>query len=241
MYQAVRKLLLTLLIAGCARHEEVQVAAAASLQDALREISASYQQRTHERISFAFGGSNVLARQIRAGAPIDVFFSADENTMDRVSDLIEPGTRQALLSNELVVVSRSPLHDLHDLLAAQRIAMGDPNAVPAGVYSRKYFEHIGAWDALQPKIIPMENVRAALVAADNGSVDAAVVYRTDALMAKNARIVMVLSGSAAPAIRYPIAILRSAKHPAAARRFVQYLSSPDAAAVFKRYGFIVRR
>jgi molybdate transport system substrate-binding protein len=138
------------------------------------------------------------------------------------------------LSNELVIVSREPLHDL---LRVQRIALGDPTSVPAGVYAREYFERIGAWEALRPKVIPMENVRAALAAADNGSVDAAVVYETDALLAKRARVVMRLSGVD---IRYPVAVLRTARHPAAAHRFVQYLRSPPAAAVFRKYGFVIR-
>jgi molybdate transport system substrate-binding protein len=230
LYQAVRKLFFALLIAGCARHEELQVAAAASLQDALREIGANYERLTHERVSFAFGGSNVLALQIRAGAPIDLFFSADEKTMDKIGDLI--AERQVLLSNELVVVSREPLVDLSSV---QRIALGDPNSVPAGVYAREYFERIGTWEALRPKVIPMENVRAALAAADNGSVDAAVVYKTDALLARRARVVMTLSGVD---IRYPVGVLRSARHPDSARRFVQYLASPAAAAVFRKFGFV---
>ncbi len=226
MYQAVRSLLFVLLIAGCARHDELQVAAAASLQDALREIGPNY----HGRISFVFGASNILARQIRAGAPVDVFVSADEATMNKIADLV--ATREDLLSNELVVVSREPLRDL---LTVQRLALGDPAAVPAGVYAREYFQQHGMWEALRPKVIPMDNVRAALAAADNGSVDAAVVYRTDALLAKRARVAMTLRG---PVIRYPVAVLRGAKHPDAARRFVDYLASPSAAAVFRRFGFV---
>lgn len=232
MYQAVRKLLFALLIAGCARREEVQVAGAASLQDALHEIAVNYEGLGREHVSFAFGSSNVLALQIRAGAPVDVFFAADEKSIDKVDDLIVE--RHVLLSNELVIVSREPLHDL---LRVQRIALGDPTSVPAGVYAREYFERIGAWEALRPKVIPMENVRAALAAADNGSVDAAVVYETDALLAKRARVVMRLSGVD---IRYPVAVLRTARHPAAAHRFVQYLRSPPAAAVFRKYGFVIR-
>ncbi|HEX9407522.1 MAG TPA: molybdate ABC transporter substrate-binding protein [Thermoanaerobaculia bacterium] len=227
----MRRLLFLLLISACARHDELQVAAAASLQDALREIGANYEKQTHERVSFAFGASNILAMQIRAGAPVDVVLLADEPTMDKIADLI--AAREDLLSNELVVVSREPLRDL---LSVNRLALGDPNAVPAGVYAREYFQQHGMWEALRPKVIPMDNVRAALAAADNGSVDAAVVYRTDALLAQRARITMTLSG---PVIRYPVAVLRNAKHPDAARRFVQYLASPDAAAVFRRYGFVV--
>lgn len=227
LYQAVKKLLLLVVIATSARADELLVGAAASLQDALREIGTAY---TRDHVSFSFAASNILAAQIRAGAPVDVFFSADEKTMDKVADRVT--SRRDVLSNELVVVSTQRIHDLRSV---RRLALGDPNAVPAGVYAREYFEKNGMWKAIEPRVIPMENVRAALAAADNESVDAAVVYRTDALLAKRARIVMTLKG---PRIRYPAAVLRGSKHPEAAKLFVQYLGSPAAAAVFKKYGFV---
>src|SRR2546423_7692219 len=127
LYQAVRKLLLVLLIAACARRpDELQVAAAASLQDALREIGANFERTTKTHIAFSFAASNILVVQIRAGAPVDAFFSADEKTMDKVADRI--AIRRDVLSNALVVVSREPIHDLG---TARRIALGDPNSVPA--------------------------------------------------------------------------------------------------------------
>ena len=215
------------MIATSARGDELLVGAAASLQDALREIGAAYQR---DRVSFSFAASNILAAQIRAGAPIDVFFSADEKTMDKVADRVT--LRRDVLSNELVVVSTQRIHDLRSV---RRLALGDPNSVPAGVYAREYFEKNGTWKSIEPKVIPMENVRAALAAADNDSVDAAVVYRTDALLAKRARIVMTLKG---PLIHYPAAMLRHSKHPEAAKHFVEYLGSPTAAVVFKKYGFV---
>ncbi|HEY6843429.1 MAG TPA: molybdate ABC transporter substrate-binding protein [Thermoanaerobaculia bacterium] len=225
----MKKLLCALMLAGCARHEQLHVAAAASLQDALRQIGANYERKTGEHIEFSFGGSNVLMMQIKHGAPVDVFFSADEPTMDKISNLL--ATREDVLSNELVVVSTKPIADLRSV---QRLALGDPAAVPAGVYARQYFERNGTWRELQPKVIPMDNVRAALAAADNGSVDAAVVYRTDAMLAKHAKIVQTLPGVS---VRYPVAVLRDSKHIDAGVRFVRYLESPDATAVFKRFGF----
>jgi len=239
LYQAVRKLFLLLLMTACAQRSHLQVAAAASLQDALREIGANYEAARHEHVDFAFGGSNVLARQILAGAPIDVFLSADEVTMDSVSAQIAPRSRRDLLSNELVIVSLEPLRDVGDLQTVKRIALADPNAVPAGVYARQYLERIGMWKAIQPRVIPSDNVRGALAAVDGGNADAAIVYRTDAMLARRARIAAVIGGPAAPAIRYPVAVLRHARDPAAARRFVEYLSSPAASAVFRKYGFLV--
>jgi len=227
----VKKLLFALLLTGCARYDQLQIAAAASLQDALREIGAEYEQSTRDQVSFSFGASNVLVMQITNGAPVDVFFSADEPTMDKIASRV--ALREDVLANELVVVSTISIDDLRNV---KRLALGDPNAVPAGVYAKQYFQRAGLWEALQPKVIPMENVRAALAAADNGSVDAAVVYRTDARLAKHAHIVRSLPGID---IRYPVAVLRDAKHGDAARRFVAFLRSPQATAVFTKFGFTV--
>lgn len=238
-YQAVRKVLLLLLLAGCAQRSHLQVAAAASLEDALRQIGANYEKATHEHVDFVFGGSNALARQVRAGAPIDIFFSADEPTMNSIAPEIVPGSRRDLLSNELAVVSLQPLRSIADLTRLNRIALADPSAVPAGVYARTYFERTGMWQAIRPRVIPMDNVRAALAAVDGGNADAAVVYRTDALLAKRAKIAFVVSGADAPHIRYPVAIVRRAADPAAAKRFLDYLSSTDAARVFRGFGFQV--
>src|SRR5438067_6229946 len=130
--EAMRKLRFVLLMARSARGDELLVGAAASLQAALRDICAAYNK---DRVSFSFAGSNVLAAQIRAGAPMDVFFSADEKTMDKVAERVT--SRRDVLSNELVVVSTQRIHDLRSV---RRLALGDPNAVPAGVYAREYFE-----------------------------------------------------------------------------------------------------
>ncbi|HKB80941.1 MAG TPA: molybdate ABC transporter substrate-binding protein [Thermoanaerobaculia bacterium] len=233
----MRRLLLLLLAVGCAARPHLQVAAAASLQDALQAAGANYEKARGEHVDFAFAGSNVLAMQIRAGAPIDVFISADEKTMDAVASQIVPGTRRDLLSNELVVVSLQPLHGMADLLKVPRIALGDPSAVPAGVYTREYFQRIGVWAAIEPHVIPTANVRAALAAADGGNADAAVVYRTDALLARRAHIAFAITGPEAPVVRYPAAVLRQSRDPAAARRFLDDLASPAGAAVFRKYGF----
>jgi molybdate transport system substrate-binding protein len=233
----VRALLFSLLVASAASADEIQVAAAASLQDALRVITANYERSSNDRVLCNFAGSNVLALQIRAGAPVDVFLPADEKTMNSVADLVT--ARRPLLSNTLVVVSNKPLlRNARDLLGVKRIALGDPNAVPAGVYAREYFQRIGLWRQLLPKIVPMENVRAALSAVDGGNVDAAVVYKTDAALARRALVAFEITGVDAPRIVYPVAIVRASRHPAAARRFLAYLTSAEALAVFRRFGFV---
>jgi molybdate transport system substrate-binding protein len=232
----VPALLFALLVSSAASADEIQVAAAASLQDAVRVIAANYQRSSNDRVLFNFAGSNVLALQIRAGAPVDVFLAADEKTMNSVDALVT--ARRPLLSNTLVVVSNIRLGNPRELLRARRIALGDPNAVPAGVYAREYLQRIGLWRDLLPKIVPMENVRAALAAVDGGNVDAAIVYKTDATLARHARVAFEITGPDAPHIVYPVAIVRASRHPAAARRFFVYLTSSEAAAVFRRFGFV---
>jgi len=224
----MRRLLLALglvLACACGReqpHAVVDVAAAASLQDALRAIGSVYEAKTRETVRFNFAGSNVLARQIRAGAPADVFLSADEKQGNSVVAL----ARRPLLTNTLVVVAHAPVTDLR---ALNRIAIGDPSAVPAGVYAKAALQQLRLWDELQPKLVPVENVRAALAAVDGGSVDAAFVYRTDALLARHAHIVMTLDG---PRIVYPAVLLRER-----GRGFYDFVQGAEAAAIFRRFGF----
>ena len=213
----MRLFLAALLLASSVQADEVGVAAAASLQDALRALTPLYEAKTHDKLVFNFGGSNALARQIRAGAPADVFFSADEATMDSL-----PVTdRHDILGNRLLI--------LGNLRTAHRVALANPAAVPAGVYAKAYLERVGLWRAIAPKVIPMENVRAALAAFEGGNVDAAIVYVTDAPKLRGE----VVDWD----IRYPAAVVREARHPAAARRFVAFLRSAEAMAVFKRFGF----
>jgi len=220
-----------LLLTSCSHTDEVDVSAAISLQDALREVAAA----SHQNVVFNFAGSNVLARQIRKGAPVDVFLPADEKTMQSVRDLVE--TPMPLLSNQLVVVSNMPLHVLADLQRCSRIALADPRAVPAGVYAREALQAAGLWSALQPRVIPAENVRAALAAVESGNVDAAIVYATDARMARKTKVAFAITPG--PRIVYPAAAVRGAAHSNEAHRFLDFLRTPRAATIFRRYGFRV--
>lgn len=228
-----RLLAAALLLASCARApRELDVAAAISLQDALHEVARGWEARGGEHVVFNFGGSNILARQIRAGAPVDVFLSADLRTIESIRDLVEPPV--PLLANTLVVVSDRPMTSLRDLLSVQRIAIGDPSAVPAGVYARQALQQAGLWPSLQRRIVPCENVRAALAAVESGGAGAAIVYATDARLAKHTRVALAIGSVTAV---YPIAVVRGAKHAEAARRFVEYCRSDEAAKIFERYGF----
>lgn len=249
LYQRMRRLLilLTIVALACRRTgtlpaggprtgaEEVAVSAASSLQDAMRTIASTWERNSGDHVVLNFAGSSTLALQIRAGAPADVFLPADEATMDRVA--FDAATRRTLLSNSLVVIANQPLKSPGDLVGLRRIALADPASVPAGVYGREWLERIGLWKKIEPKVIPTADVRAALAAVDAGNVDAAIVYRTDALLARHARVAFEVTGEAAPMIGYPIAVLRTARHPAAARRFWKFLQSDYALTVFRKYGF----
>jgi len=231
------------------RATEVTVFAAASLTDSLKEIAANYEKQSGDKIIFNFGASSTLARQIEAGAPADLFFSADEAQMDRLAkrDLIDAATRQDRLGNSLVVVvpNDSPLviNSACDLANAnvRQIALADPRAVPAGVYAKAWLEKLRLWPAIEPKVIPTENVRAALAAVASGNVDAGVVYKTDAAISKRVKIACEVPRADGPDIRYPMARVKGSPQPEAAKKFLDCLASKEAGQIFMRYGFLLRQ
>lgn len=232
---------------GCGGRERavVSVFAASSLTDALMEIGKRYETESGEELSFNFAASNVLARQIAGGAPADLFVSADEAQMQRLvaNGLVE--SRVSLLSNRLAIVvpadSRLTLSGPSDLAGEtiRTIALGDPEAVPVGVYAREYLRAAGVWEKVQRKMIPVENARAALAAVTAGNVDAAIVYSTDARTSDSVRIAFEAPGDAIR-ISYPAAVLRGAKEKEKAGEFLRFLQSDTAKAIFQRYGFVVR-
>ncbi|MHB8523926.1 MAG: molybdate ABC transporter substrate-binding protein [Limisphaerales bacterium] len=227
---------------------EVTVFAAASLTDALKETTRDYERQSGDRIFFNFGASSFLARQIEEGAPADLFFSADEAKMDALQKRgrIEASTRRSLLSNALVIVVAvdSPLRlaSARDLAGPgfKTIALADPQTVPAGIYSREYLAKLGLWSAVKRKVVPTDNVRAALAAVESGNVDAGMVYRTDAAISKKIRVACAVPIAEGPAIRYPVAVVKDSPRAAAAEKFLTFLASVPAEKVFKKYGFIVR-
>ena len=230
------------------RAAEVNVFAAASLTDALRQIATAYEKQSGDKIIFNFGASSTLARQIEAGAPADIFFSADEAKMDALEKkgLIDPATRKSRLGNSLVVVvpadSTLSIQSARDLTNAsvERIALADPKAVPAGVYAKVWLEQQHLWSAVETKIVPTENVRAALAAVESGNVEAGIVYKTDAGISKKVKVAYQVPLEDAPEIIYPLALLKETRQPQAAQKFLQYLESADASNVFEKFGFSIR-
>lgn len=225
-----RLLALALLIANCTHAAEVRVFAAVSLTEALEEIAASY---TRDRIVFHFGASSLLARQIEEGAPADLFLSADEARVDALAKNGLIRTRVSVLSNTLVVVGVP-------LTQARSVALAEPSSVPAGVYARAWLQKTGMWERIAPKVIPTENVRAALAAVESGNVDAAIVYKTDARIAKRTKIVFEVPRAQGPPISYPFALLRDAGNPEAATLFLRHLQSKEALRIFAKHGFIIQ-
>ncbi len=223
---------------------EITVSAAASLQEAIAEVARKFERESGDRVTLNFAGSNVLARQIEAGAPVDVFVSADEETMDGLAakGLLVAGSRRALVSNRLVIIipADRKLNLLwpRDLAAGviERIALADPRAVPAGRYAKEFLARAELWNAVQDKIIPLGNVRAALAAVGSGNADAGLVYRTDAALDRRVRVVCELPPP--PAISYPVAIVAEAPSLDGARRFAAWLGSDAARQIFRKFGFV---
>ncbi len=219
------------------------VSAAVSLTDAMESIAREYASAGGGPARFNFAGSNTLARQLVNGAPADLFISADEAQMDVAAQAgaIDRSTRIDLLGNRLVIVFRpgaARIGQPRDLASSRvrRIAIGDPAAVPAGVYARRYLESMRLWPAVQDRIVPVGNVRAALAAVQNGSADAAIVYESDSVAAGSLES-LIISGPGVPRIVYPAAIVSRTGNRAAAERFLAFLRGPQAAAVFARYKF----
>lgn len=229
-----------------ARAAEIRVAAAASLAEAVTEVATAFQKEHGIKVTPVFAGSNVLARQIEEGAPVDVFLSADEATMDKLSKagLVRDAT--PLLTNSLVVVAPADsglkLSAAADLADLKRIAIGDPAAVPAGIYAKSWLTKAGLWEKVGPRCIGAENVRAALATVVSGNVDAAIVYKTDAVIAKKTKVVWTVPDGEGPAIVYPVAICSATRQADAAKHFTDFLLSADAGKIFTARGFgLVRK
>lgn len=223
---------------------ELRVSAAASLSETMTEISDLHQKLHGEKLVLNFGGSNTLARQIKEGAPCDLFFSADEATLKQLltEDLLHTNSVANLLGNALVVITpaKIPLQitSAEDLASVKRLALGDPAAVPAGIYARKWLESQNAWKAIEPKVVATENVRGALAAVASGNVDAGIVYKTDAMTSKEVKVTYEVPADQAPPIIYPIAATKSSKDQGKAIRFIAFLQTEEATAIFRKHGFV---
>ena len=245
IYRALALGLAMLLPAGQAPAEKrITVSAAVSLTDAMGAVADAYS-RTGRGVRFNFGASNVLARQIVNGAPVDVFISADEAQMDVVAaaGLLQAGSRVPLLRNQLAVAVPSDrprtfrsFREIADP-AFKRIAIGDPAAVPAGVYAKAYLQKEGLWQAVEARIVPTGSVRAALAAVESGAADAAIVYRTDVRVSPKVTVAWTVPVPDGPRVVYPGAVIRTTTAADEAQRFLDFLRSDVAVRIFERFGF----
>jgi len=220
--------------------------AAASLTDSLEELAANFGRSSGIVVRLSFAASSALARQIESGAPADVFFSADVDWMDylQARKLIQAGSRHDLVGNRLVLIAPAastlkltiaPRFALAAALGSGRLATGDPDSVPVGRYARAALTTLGVWGAVETRLVRAENVRAALALVDRAEVPLGIVYQTDALIDKGVRIVDVFPDDSHPPIVYPIALGLDAR--SGAQDFIDFLRTPDAQAVFRKYGF----
>lgn len=242
--RAAGLILTGLLLAGNLVGAELSVFAAASLSDAMKELAALHEKNTGDVVRLNLGSSSTLAVQIKEGARADVFLSADEASMDRIADSIEPASRHRMLSNTLVVVvpldSSLMIAAPADLAkpAVRRLALAEPQTVPAGIYAKQYLEKLQLWPELNAKVVATENVRATLAAVESGNVDAGIVYKTDALISKKVRVAFEVPLADGPVISYPVALVKDGKNPAGAGKFLALLASPEGRAVIAKFGFL---
>lgn len=245
---AMRFAVMLLLLAPTLHAANVRVSAAASLTDVLHELGDVYQKDTGDTVLFNFGASSTLARQIVEGAPGDVFISADELKMDQLQQrgLIDKKSRRSILSNTLVIIVPSDSNlkiaspkNLADP-AIRNVAVAEPQSVPAGIYAKEYLRKLGVWPKITYKIIPTDNVRATLAAVESGNVETGIVYKTDAMISKLVRVAYEIPVAEGPNISYPAAVLADSRQKAAAQRFLDFLTSEKAKALFRKYGFLIK-
>jgi len=228
------------------RTVDVLIFAAASLQNVIDDLAAPCKHATGVSYKASFAASSTLAKQIDQGAPAEIFISADLDWMDEVAKhgMIQAASRVNLLGNDLVLVapakSNITLHigpgfPLAAALGSGRLAIGDPAAVPAGIYAKAALTSLGVWNDVANRLAPAENVRAALLLVSRGETPLGIVYRTDGRVEPGVRIVDVFPDSSHPPIVYPAALTTHAS--ANAKKVLDYLRGPEARALFERQGF----
>jgi molybdate transport system substrate-binding protein len=258
-------LLVALFCCASAGAAEITVFAAASLKESLDAVSAAYSRQAGDKVVISYAASSTLARQIENGAPAEVFLSADLDWMDYLEarQLIEPASRRQLLGNQLVLIAPKASAETlkiapHFALAAhlghEKLAMANPDSVPAGKYGKAALQALGVWPAVAPQVVRAANVRAALLLVARGEARYGIVYRTDALAEPKVRIVDTFPADSHAPIIYPMALTAAAPalaanaanaaaagpaSKAAARRFAAYLQGPQAAPLWQKFGFTV--
>src|SRR5712691_2449019 len=234
---------------AAAQPRDVVVFAAASLKNALDNIKTQYERDIGKHVTISYAASPTLAKQIEAAAPADILISADLDWMDYLAErkLIKPGSRVNLLGNSIVLIAPAnstasitigPNFPLASLLGNGRLAMADPNSVPAGKYGKAALEKLGVWSAVADRIAPAENVRAALLFVSRGEAPLGIVYQTDAAADPKVKVVGFFPEDSHPPITYPIAAVAASTAPTVAA-YLEYLRLPAARPFFEKQGFTV--
>ncbi|CAH2713993.1 Molybdate-binding protein ModA [Neobacillus rhizosphaerae] len=223
---------------------ELTISAAASLQDALTEITANFnKEHGNVKINYNFGASGALQQQISQGAPVDLFFSAAEDKFDQLvkDGLIEEKNGIDLVGNELVLVvpkdATKGIKTFEDLTKTDKISIGTPESVPAGKYAKEVLGNLKIWSSIEGKIVYAKDVRQVLTYVETGNVDAGMVYKTDALTSTKVEIAATADEKTHTPIIYPVGIIKASSHPKQAMLFYDYLQSKESMEVFKKYGF----
>ena len=228
-------------------HPKLLVSAAASLKEVLEEIKPLYQQsKGNINISYNFGSSGALQQQIEQGAPTDIFISAAKKQVDALEQkgLVVAGTRNIIAKNRLVlvvpknVVGITSFYNLKNS-NVKKIAIGEPRSVPAGEYAQQVLEKLKIWSEIKSKLVFANNVRQVLASVESGNADAGLVYKTDAKISNQVKIVVAADEKYHSAIIYPLVVIKRSKNVDAAKEFSQFLSSDQSKAVLKKYGFIL--
>lgn len=254
--------LCAILIAGCgnsaedksssseqvssSQQKEVYIVAAASMTDAIKEIGANYEKEHPDvKLMYSFGSSGALQTQIEQGAPADVFISAAQKQMNALDDegLIDKSTRKDLLENKVVLIvpkdSDLKLDSFADLGTdkVQKIALGEPKAVPVGQYSEEIFKSFNITDAVAPKAVYASDVRQVLGWVETGEVDCGIVYATDAAISDKVKVLMTAPDDSHKPVIYPVAMVNSSKNPEIAKDFINFLSQDAQKTILEKYGF----
>jgi len=231
--------------AGPAIAGELRLSVAASLKDAITELSLSYTKKHPEAVfTNNFGASGALAGQIQNGAPADLFISANKKWMEflKTEKAVDPLSERPFTKNTLVFTgtTSSKVSSMKDLAKLDKIAIGSPKSVPAGDYAMQALRNAGMQQKLAGKIVMAKDVRECLMYAELGEVDGGFVYKTDALLAKKATVRFEVPPALYPPVEYPMALTADGASNPEAKAFISYLEGPEAAAVLKKYGFTTR-
>jgi molybdate transport system substrate-binding protein len=235
---------------NAAETASVTIFAAASTTNAITDISKLFAEKNKAKVTHSFASSSTLAKQIEQGAPADVFLSADQKWMNYLAEKqsIVPQSRFDLLGNKIVLIAPAsstlkitvgPKFDLAKVLGNDKLAMGDPDHVPAGIYGKQALEKLGVWKDVEAKVARAKDVRAALALVERGEAPLGVVYATDAAITKKVKVAGVFPENSHPPIVYPVALVKGKTTPTA-KSYLEFLKSPAAKTVFEKYGFSVK-